>query len=782
MKAKHREAIDQASDQLLAKRVEALLVQMNPDEKIAQLGSIWVYELFENGKFSNRKAESVIGAGIGQITRLGGASNFKPEEAARFANQIQKYLRENTRLKIPAIIHEECCSGYMTRGATLFPQSIGLAATWNPELVEMMSSVIKTQMRSVGAHQGLSPVLDVTRDARWGRVEETMGEDPYLVACLGCAYVKGLQGNNWKTGVMATGKHFVGYGNSEGGMNWAPAHIPARELHEVFLYPFEAAVKEAKLAAIMNSYAELDGIPCLSSEELFQKLLRERWGFEGVVVSDYFAIAMLKDYHHVAGDKAEAARLAITAGIDVELPSKDCYGAPLKKLLLDGTITEGQLDILVRHVLRMKFLLGLFENPYVEAEKVPQVFFSLNHRTLAGRIARESVVLLKNDNLLPLKADIGSIAVIGPHADCWRNMIGDYAYPCHLEALEKLEGTFETPLPDRIEETEDFASVVTILEGIKAKVSAATRVYFAEGCEVLAQNRQGFAQAVEIAQKADVVVAVVGEKSGLIEGCTTGESKDRADLGLPGVQEELIQEVYKTGTPLVVVLLHGRPLSINWFNEKVAAILTAWFPGEEGGKAVADILFGDANPGGKLPISFPRSSGQIPVFYYHKPSGGRSHWNGNYVNLSAEPLYPFGYGLSYTSFTYEHLRMDKKEVTMDEELTIRVDVYNTGKREGDEVVQLYIHDLECSVTRPVKELKGFKRLTLKPAQKRTVSFSLSPRQLGFYNRAMEFVVEPGCFEVMIGASSGDIRLRDTFEITGEGLKIEDSKRFFTLAF
>jgi beta-glucosidase len=761
-------------------RVEDLLSRMTIEEKVAQLSAIWVYELFENMAFSEDKAKKVMENGIGQITRVGGASNLSPVESAKMANRIQKYLVENTRLGIPAIIHEETCSGYMAKGATCFPQTIGVASTWEPELVKEMGSVIKTQMKSVGAHQALAPLLDVTRDARWGRVEETFGEDPYLISQMGISYIKGLQDENYEKGIMATAKHFVGYGVSEGGLNWAPPHIPQRELRETFLYPFEAAVKEAKLASIMPAYHEMDGIPCHSSKELLTDILRNEWGFDGIVVSDYFAVSQLYEYHHVAKCKEEASKLAVEAGVDMELPSTDCYGKPLIRAVEKGIVNEEQINTIVKRILRMKFLLGLFENPYVDVEKVKDVFDNEEQRKLARVIAQKSMILLKNENnLLPLKKDIKSIAVIGPNADNVRNLIGDYAYPCHVEALLDMlkSGPFDTPVPEKVDLEGDFVSIISILQAIKNKVSENTIVNYAKGCGVNSCSKDGFNEAVEVAKKSDVAIVVLGDKAGLVDDCTTGESRDRADLNLPGVQEELLKAVCEAGKPVALVLTNGRPLSINWAQENVPAILEAWLPGEEGANAVADVLFGDYNPGGKLPMSFPRSVGQVPVYYNHKPSGGRSHWKGDYVEMSTKPLYPFGYGLSYTQFQYENLKITPEDSLMDGSVEISFVIKNAGNYDGEEVVQLYIHNVISDVSKPVKELKGFKRVRLKPGEAIKIKFKLNIDQLGFYDRDMKYVVEPGTVEILIGSSSEDIRLNGKFAIKGEGKKIVKNKVF-----
>ncbi len=772
------------STKSIDERVEHLLGQMTLEEKIAQLGSYWVYELLDGVTFSPEKAKNLLSNGVGQITRLGGASNIRPVEIAKLANTIQKFLIENSRLGIPAVIHEECCSGYMARGATVFPQAIGTASTWEPELIKTMAEVIREQMRSAGTHHALAPVLDVARDARWGRVEETFGEDPYLVGAMGIAYVEGLQGDDLAHGIIATGKHFVGYSMSEGGMNWAPSHIGWRELREVYLYPFEAAVRKAKLASMMNAYHEIDGVPCGISKELLTEILREEWGFDGTVVSDYFAVNTLMEYHHVAKSKGEAAQFALEAGIDVELPFTDCYGAPLLEAVHRGKVPESLVDLSVRQVLEQKFALGLFENPYVDAAAVN--FDTPDDRKLARKLAQKSIVLLKNDNnMLPLKADIESIAVIGPNADSVRNLFGDYAFPAHIETLieaKKQNNFFKQPLPEDIEASDDFIEAISVLSAIKAKVGPDTQIHYAQGCGVLGDSTEGFAEAVEAAKRAKVAIMVVGDKAGLTDECTSGEARDRAVLDLPGMQGELVRAVYDTGTPIILVLINGRPVTLGWIAESVPAIVEAWFPSEEGANAIVDVLFGDINPGGKLPISFPRTVGQVPIFYGHRPSGGRSHWKENYVETSVKPLYPFGFGLSYTHFEFDNLQIQAAYAPVGETVTIRVDVTNTGDRTGDEVVQLYTHQQVPFMTRPVKELKGFKRITIEPQQKKTVVFELQVNQLAFYDQDKEFVVETGKVDVMIGSSSQHIHCTGSFIIEGQKTVIGKDKVFSSEAY
>lgn len=494
---------------------------------------------------SEHKAHSLLAHGIGHITRLGGASNLEPQEAAHLANEIQRFLKNNTRLGIPALIHEEACSGYMARGATVFPQAIGVASAWNVELTARMARVIGEQIRAVGGHQALAPLLDITRDPRWGRMEETFGEDPVLVAQLGMAYIRGLQGNDWDHGVIATGKHFVGYGLSEGGLNWAPPHISERELREMVLWPFEAAVREAGLESVMPGYHELDGVPMHAHRALLRSLLRTDWQFLGTTVSDYFAIAMLQDYHHVASSRQEAARMARTSGVDMELPNRDAYGPLLVDAVRSGDVSLALVDEAVARILRHKWRLGLFRHVEVDPAQVPFVFSRPENTNTALQIARESIVLIKNDqHVLPLKRSGLRIAVVGPNADEPRHLMGDYAYPCHIETLIQLregENVFGQPLPDSVSLDNVMAGTATICEAIQQLAGDDAEVVYVPGCGVNSEDRTGFPDAVKAAAGADVVVLVVGDKSGLTLDCTAGESRDRADLRLPGVQGGEVQ-------------------------------------------------------------------------------------------------------------------------------------------------------------------------------------------------------------------------------------------------
>ena len=775
-------------------RVDDLLARMTLDEKLAQIGSYWAYQFIEGGAFSADKARALMPDGVGQVTRVGGSSNLLPEDAVVLGNAVQRYLVEETRLGIPALVHEECCSGYMARGATVYPQALGIAASWRPDLAERMATEIRRQIRVAGGHQALAPVLDVTRDPRWGRTEETFGEDHHLVADFGVAYVRGLQGDPADParfvgdgagggGVVATAKHFVGYGLAEGGMNWAPAHIGPRELRETFAHPFAAAIREAGLGSVMNAYHELDGMPCGADEALLTDLLRDELGFEGVVVSDYFAVHELKKHHGLAKTKGEAAALALRAGVDVELPAVDCYGGPLREAVEGGVLDVALVDRAVRRHLEMKVRLGLFEHPYADEGRVAAVFADPVPKETAREIAEASFVLLKNDPageaggdgqatpLLPL-ARRGRIAVVGPNADSARNLYGDYAYPAHIDALfdQNALGSDEARLPDGFERLDYLAGVPSVLDAVRdhaaGGAAGGAEVVYAPGCEVKGDDRSGFGAAVEAARGADVAVLVVGGRSGLTDDCTCGEARDRATIGLPGVQEDLVRAVAATGTPVALVVVGGRPYALTDVVDHVASVLHCWLPGEAGGAAVARTLFGDAVPGGKLPITVPRAVGQVPVFYNHRPSGGHSHWLGDYADLASTPLFAFGFGLGYTTFEVSDLGLDADTVDPDGEVTVRCTVRNTGDRDGTETVQVYARHEAASLTRPVRQLVGYARVAVAAGGAEAVEVAVPARRFGMVGRDLRFVVEPGPVRLMVGTSSADTPLDATVTVGG----------------
>lgn len=777
----HAEALYRDAGAPVAERVADLLHRMTLPEKLAQLGSAWSFTLLEGNRFAPERARSILAQGLGHLTRPAGATSLRAGEVARLTNDVQRFLVTQTRLGVPAIVHEEVCSGVMARASTVFPQAIGVASTWEPELNRRLADTVRTQMRATGSHQGLSPVLDVVRDPRWGRTEETYGEDPYLVSRMGAAFVCGLQGESLADGVIATAKHLVGYGASEGGMNWAPAHVPPRLLREVYLYPFEVAVREAGLESIMAGYHELDGIPCHASHELLTELVRDDWGFNGTVVSDYFAVEELFSYHQLAGDSTEAAALALCAGVDVELPNTDAYADPLAQAVHAGRVSSEVLDAAVARVLRHKFELGLFETPYVDMEAVDDAVDTVEHREIAVDIARRSFVLLKNDRgILPLAADVGAVALIGPNADDARHLLGDYSFPAHIEALAEarqrrgLLGEMLT-IPDDLAIEQDVDGVPTIRDELETRLGG--RLSFARGCGVLDPSTDGFDEAVAAAAGADVAILVLGDRSGLTTQATSGEARDRGSLDLPGVQEQLVWAVAATGTPIVAVLVAGRPVGSDFLHEHCAAVLMAWLPGQCGAQAVAETLLGQTSPSGKLPISYPRAVGQVPVYYGHKLSGGRSHWHGDYVDLSTRPRYAFGHGLTYTSFEIEEATLSRTEVAVGESIHVEAVVVNTGDRFGEEVLQLYIRDRQASVTRPVLELKSFARVSAEPGERTAVRFELPTGQLGFYDRHMTYAVEAGSIEVHLGYSSDALLRVGTFAIVGNGDGGEVPKRY-----
>lgn len=724
-------------------RVKDLLSRMTLEEKVAQITGGRRADrgiLDTTGRFPQEKADEAMR----EMYRLD--SHMSPRDRAVLHNALQRYAVEKTRLGIPAIYQGEALHGFMAYGSTSFPQALALASTWDPELQREVFTAAADEMASTGVNQAFTPVLDLARDPRWGRTEETYGEDPYLVSRMGVAAIEGLQGSTFlidRHHVLATAKHYAAHGQPESGTNTAPANYSERVLRESFLLPFQAAVEEARAGSVMASYNEIDGIPSHINHWLLDRVLRQEWGFPGYVTSDGNGLQMLYQVHGVAAGPADAARLALAAGVDFDLSDGSVY-RELTRLVQQGDVSEALVDRAVSRVLAVKFRLGLFEHPYVDAEYAEKITNRAEHQKLALRAAQESIVLLKNEKqLLPLALGrLKTIAVIGPNAA-----------DVHLGGYSR-----------------DPGRGVSILQGVRDYVGSRAKVVFAEGCKITlgkqgwdgwyedktqladpATQSESIRQAVETARKADVAIVVVGEtESTNREAWSEQHLGDRDSLDLLGAQNELVRKVVETGVPTVVFLINGRPLSINYVAEHVPAILEGWYPGQEGGTAAAQVLFGAVNPGGKLPITFPRSVGQLPAFYNFKPSRNRS-----YVGTSRQPLFPFGYGLSYTTFKFENVSVNPQRIKPGQSAVVRVDVSNSGPREGDEVAQLYIHQRVASITRPVKELRGFRRIHLRAGEKQTVEFSLAPDALSLLDINMKRVVEPGNFDLMVGPNSAE---------------------------
>lgn len=733
-------------------RLEDLLSRMTLEEKVGQMLGIWRQKtdslVDESGRFDASKARARFadGCGIGQVGRPSDAGGGRTaRQNAELTNDIQRFFIEHTRLGIPVIFHEECLHGQAAPEGTSFPQPIGLAATFDPDLVERLYTMTAAEARARGTHQALTPVVDVAREPRWGRVEETFGEDPFLVGRMGVAAVRGFQGDATfrdRKHVIATMKHFAAHGQPESGINCAPANVSMRVLREVFLPPFKQAIQEGGALSVMPSYNEIDGVPSHANRWLLQDVLRGEWGFRGFTVSDYFAIRELSERpelygHHLARDRKEAAALAALAGVDIELPDPDCYPY-LVELVREGSLEESLIDERIRPMLRAKFQLGLFDDPYVDPDVAERIVRERAHRELALEAARKTITLLKNDEeLLPLDlAKVRSVAVIGPNAD--RVMLGGYS---------------GVPL-----------QASTVLQGIRARVEAEADVLYHEGCRITVggswaqdevvpsdpqEDRRMIQEAVKVAARADVIILAIGDNEQTSrEGWALEHLGDRTSLDLIGRQDELVDAMAATGKPIVALLFSGRPASIRNLVDKAGAILELWYLGQETGRAVADVVFGDVTPGGKLPITIPRSVGHVPAYYSHKPSARRG-----YLFDSVEPLFAFGYGLSYTTFSITNVRVEKPEIEPGESTRVLADLTNTGKRPGDEVVQLYIRDVVSSVTRPVKELKGFRRVTLGPGEHASVALDITPEHLAMYGIDMQYRVEPGEFRLMVGTSS-----------------------------
>ncbi len=747
-------------------RVRDLISRMTLEEKVGQLSTLFGWEVYDHTKdnitvsenFKQKFKQQQIGMLWGTLradpwTKKTLATGLNPKLAAKCTNAIQKYVIEHSRLGIPMLFAEECPHGLMGIGATVFPTEIGQASTWDVELEGEIAAAVAKEVRLQGAHVGYGPILDLAREPRWSRFEETFGEDPMLVGAMGEAVVTGFQGKGINSGenIVSTLKHFAAYGVPDGGHNGGSNNIGSRELFMSYLPPFKQAVKAGALS-VMTAYNSIDGIPCSSNDFLINETLRKGWGFNGFIVSDLGAISGLEGSHHVAANEKEAAALSMNAGVDSDLGGYG-FSNHLVDALKQGLLKQSTIDTAVARVLKIKFEMGLFENPYVDAAKAQKAVRSAEHIDLAGRAARESIILLKNDkNILPLNNKYKNVLVVGPNADNVYNQLGDYTAP------------------------QDSGNVITVLNGLKAKMPAGTNINYVKGCAIRDTTHTDIDKAVAAAKKSDVAIVVLGGSSArdfktsyentgaakvsaeTISDMESGEGYDRSTLDLLGKQLELLKRITATGTPVVLILIEGRPLNINWAAANVNAIINAWYPGQAGGSAIADVLLGNYNPAGRLPASIPRSVGQLPLYYDMKRPLPR-----NYVEESGQPLYPFGYGLSYAKFDYNNLVVSTKsgEVVAN----VSLDVKNTSDRAGDEVVQLYLTDDVSSVVTPAKQLKKFVRINLKSGESRHVTFELKKSDLELLNKDLKWVAEPGSFSIGVGASSEDIRLKGKFELT-----------------
>jgi len=772
-------ALYKDSTKPINERVADLMSHMTRQEKLAQIHGLWLildpegqHRLREDG-FAGIRSEgwqSRLAHGLGQITRPLGSHGVDPVQGVRALNALQRYLVENTRLGIPALPHEECLVGVMCRGSTLFPGPLNQGATWQPELVEALADAIGKEARSIGCRQGLAPVLDVSRDVRWGRTEETFGEDPYLVGVMGTRYVRGLQGE--ARDMLATLKHFVGHSFSEGARNHAPVRVGECELHDVFLLPFEMAIKQANAASVMPAYHDIDGLPAHSDHRLLTELLRHQWGFDGLIVADYIGVSLLYQHHGTARDARDAAHQAFGAGLDVELPGDDCVGkleASDREAMPDAT-----LDAIVSRVLTEKFRVGLFEQPYADEAAVD--FQRPETLELARQVACQSLVLLENDGVLPLEEGrYRKIAVIGPTAADPLAHLSGYSFPVHSlhEASQEHAGQVMTPL-----------------QALQRRYGG--KIAYAKGCDILAAPRSGVAvfpgdveessslqiespvsqdasaieEAVACASQADIALVFLGDLPGLFQSGTVGEGSDTDTLELPGVQQALLSAVVASETPVVVILSGGRPYSLGGLEERVSALLLSFSGGQETGNALVDVLSGEVNPSGRLPISVPKSAGAMPYFYNHKFKS-----SGTPIAHSFGARYPFGHGLGYSRFAYRELRIEAPEVAMTGEVVAEVVIENIGHRDGEEVVQLYMRDRLAKRVRPVKELKAFRKVAVPVGGSAIVRFMVPVDMLNYTDRPWERIVEPGEFEIAVGPSSNDLPLKDRIEVLGNESRV-----------
>jgi len=710
----------------IEKEIDALLAKMTLEEKLGQLQML---DGEANGNYRPEHPDLIRRGLLGATLNVRGAAR---------TNELQRIAMTQSRLKIPILFGFDVIHGYRT----IFPIPLGEASSWDPAAVERAAAVAAAESRAVGLHWTFAPMVDIARDPRWGRIMEGSGEDPFLGSAMARARVLGFQGRDYSAPdkIVACAKHWVAYGAAEAGRDYNTTDLSERTLRDVYFPPFKAAV-DAGVGTFMSAFNDLNGVPATANPFIMTKVLRDEWKFDGFVVSDYTAVEELMK-HGVAANESEAATAALNAGVDQEMVSR-LYNKHGARLLKEGALTQKTIDEAVRRILRIKFRLGLFDRPYVDETLEQRVINSATNAASAREVAARSMVLLKNDRgTLPINKNVRSIALIGPLVDSQKDMIGAWSGD------------------GRAEES------ATLLKGVRSKVGSNVKVNYAKGCEIPCDNTNGFDEAVRAAREADVVVMAIGESADM-----SGEAASRSTLDLPGRQLDLVKAVQQAGKPVVIVLMNGRPLTISWLAENSPAILEAWFAGTEAGNAIADVLFGDVNPGGKLPVTFPRSVGQVPLYYNHlntgRPPDPNSKWNSKYIDVDWKPLFSFGHGLSYTQFVLTNLQLSARSIPVDGKLTVSVAVQNTGSRAGDEVVQLYIRDVAASSTRPVKELKGFERITLRPGEKRQVTFTLTSAQLGFHNREMRFVVEPGTFNISVGNSSADPNaLVGSFEVSG----------------
>ena len=795
-----------APAQPVSVRVEDLLSRMTLEEKAAQLCGDLPSSFLSDGRPLAEVLKEKYPDGHGRFTQYSLTGLADPEKIARLSNEIQHYFVEETRLGIPVALQTENLSGYPSKGGTIFPAQINLGCTWMPELAEEMSRIISQESKAVGINSAMSPVIDVSRDPRWGRTYETYGEDPYLISQMGIHYIKGMQKNK-TDGVACIAKHFLGYAESQGGLNTAVCRINDRELYEVFGTPFEAAMREADVSSVMANYSEIDGMCVVANRKIAHDLLRDTMKFDGILTSDGAGILKAFTDFHTASTYEEAGLLAKKAGTDTEIP----VGNAFKKLpdyVRSGQLDEALLNESVRRVLKVKFEYGLFEHPYIDTEKVVAFMTNEKKAAVAESIAAKSLVLLKNDGVLPLKKGM-RVALVGPHADSLRYPVSGYTFPAYIEmvnaqaqgnagevsfngiadeaakAKDKKENPFasfsDALTPAERDSLQDIKGILTDMgaRSLKTELESRFEVHYAEGCSLMGDDTSGFEEAVQAARDSDVVVMACGGNCGWVN-VTGGEGKDRCHLGLPGVQQKLLEAVATAGKPVVLILYGPGYFSLPWAADHASGIVQAWMPGLKAGKVVADLLDGTANPGGKLTTTIVRDAGQIPVTYNHRTGSGYASktdnlgsviFTGGYVDESSTPLFCFGHGLSYTTFELSGFSVAETEIPTDGVITVSCKVKNTGDREGDETVQLYYHQKQAHVVRPVKQLAGFKRLTLAPGEEREITFQLHTAQLGFYNENMDFVVEPGAFDIMVGTSAHDIAFIQEIRLTGSTVDV-----------